>query len=96
MKISQIPELKHFEPIEVQAVWQCFGEINGLKMPYYYLDDDEIEDRIGDYLDETYDVYRGAYTEDLQIVAPEDFDYIYSVLIDQDEPIEFDLPRTRF
>ena len=94
MNISEIPELQKFKPLQLQAAWDCLSEINGLKMPYYHLDNDEIEERIGDYLDETYEVYKGFYTEDHNVLTPEEFDYIYEVLINQNQRLKFDLPRT--
>jgi len=87
---SKIDKLKkRFSADQIRQVKYCLGEIRGLKNQYFGYDDDEIEAKIGDYLDETYEIYQKCALRDTGL-AEEDFDYIYRVLDSLEGPIQLD------
>lgn len=89
MKVRDIKELNNFTDVQLTAVWDCLSEINALKRMRYDLDDDQIEEQMGDYLDSVYDNYKGYYTEDKPILTPDEFDRIYTVMVNQPGPLVF-------
>lgn len=88
--LSQLEQLKRkYSLDQLRQAKYCRDEIRGLVLQDRNLgySDDEIENRMGDYLDEVYESYQ-QYSEHELGLPEKDFDYIYTVLEDIDEPIK--------
>lgn len=79
---------KLYSADQIREVGYCRDEIRGLANQYRRrgYDDSEIEEVIGDYLDEIYEVYQKSAGEDFGLTEAQ-FDEIYSILEDIDGPI---------
>ena len=73
----------------LKQVSYCRDEIRGLANQYRRrgYDDEEIEKKIGNYLDEVYNDYLEVAEEQYGL-SEDEFDFIYNVMEDIDGPIE--------
>ena len=77
------PQLERFKRIysewQLRPVRQCRDEIRAIKAQWFGYDDDYIESKIGDYLDQVYEAYQQDTVEKGLLTADE-FDSIYEVI----------------
>lgn len=87
--ISNLNQLKQkYSSDLLRLVRYCRDEIRGIANQYRNVgyDDDEIEEKIGNYLDEIYKDYL-LTAQNEYFVTEEEFDNIYSILEDIEGPV---------
>lgn len=71
---------KKYSEDQINIVRNCLSEIEAWKDRYMYLDDDEIEDKIGEQLDNIYDEYR-SFAASHSILTETEFNEIFEDML---------------